>query len=72
MTDIVQKLRDWRGMTPVACSEAANEIEKLRAEVKLWQARTVEAADKIADMDRLLEELSEVDEPPKAAEQPGR
>jgi hypothetical protein len=31
MTDIVARLRDWPRMTPAACKEAADEIERLRA-----------------------------------------
>jgi hypothetical protein len=30
MTDIVARLRDWPRMTPAACKEAADEIERLR------------------------------------------
>jgi hypothetical protein len=32
MTDIVERLRDWPNCTPVTCKEAADEIERLRAE----------------------------------------
>jgi hypothetical protein len=37
MTDIVQRLRDWPRMTPVACREAADEIERLRRQVEELQ-----------------------------------
>ena len=35
MTDIVARLRDWPQMTPVACKEAAAEIERLQAALEL-------------------------------------
>jgi len=38
MTDIVARLRDWPRMTPAACKEAADEIERLMSEREAMQA----------------------------------
>ena len=71
MTDIVERLRDWPRMTPVACKEAADEIERLRelfgidGEQHAIHVREIEARHEIrhqhycAEIERLRAEVAQ-------------
>lgn len=44
MSDIVERLRNRRGTITSLCDDAADEIERLRAEVKRWSNWAIDYA----------------------------
>ncbi len=64
--DIVERLRDWPRMTPVACKEAADEIERLRQLLRseganrYWEGRWRDADAEIERLRAALQEIADM------------